>query len=117
MAARYVRSMVESKMLNDVLHGFITAGKTTVNDINRVVEFKPGAGYYVVKDVSRTEVTKEDYVQFKPVLAFQTDAVNAGSLAIVHFAPDNIIKRLAFEWAPDSAPTLVKTEDYEIELE
>ena len=97
MAAGYVRRMIEGKILTDNLYGLIGAGKTASNDINNVMEFKPAAGFYVIKDVSRTEVTIEDYAKAKPMMAFQIAAMGSASGALTHFGPDNIKKRMNFE--------------------
>jgi hypothetical protein len=106
MAAAYVKSMVESKRLNDRLYELLGDDKTEAKDINAIMEFKPNASYYVVKDVSRTQVTKEDYLTSKSTVAFRRNAGQADSLGLTHFNPDNVFKRLNFRWAQeDEGPT------------
>ena len=103
MAAAYVKSIVESKRLNDRLYELLGDGKTEAKDINAIMEFKPNASYYVVKDLSRTQVTKADYLTSKSTAAFRRNAGQSDSLGLIHFSPDNVFKRLNFRWAQEDA--------------
>ena len=112
MAAAYVRRMIDSKILNDRLYDLIGEGKNAANDINTVMEFKPAAGFYVVKDVTKTELTIEEYLKNKPYMAFEIDSAQGAALAIIHFAPENITKRMNFEPVRDEEEkTDEETED------
>jgi len=95
-AAPYVRNSIERKKLLDELYSFIPAGKTEAVNLKSVLEFKPGACYYVVKNVSRTAVTRQDYRQKKAQVAFMLDAARAERLSLIHLGPDNIFKRMKY---------------------
>ncbi|MEE9366231.1 MAG: hypothetical protein V3W44_06035 [Dehalococcoidales bacterium] len=101
MAAGYIKTMIESKRLDDRLYELLGDDKTEAKDINAIMEFKPNASYYVVKDLSRTQVTKEDYLTSKSTAAFRRNAGQSDSLALTHFNPDNVFKRLNFRWAQE----------------
>ena len=99
MAAAYVKNMIESKKLNDKLYELLGDDKTEAKDINAVLEFEFNASYYVVKDISRTEVTRDDYLESKAGAALQLNASRSNSLGLTYFNPDNIFERMNFRWA------------------
>ncbi len=96
MAAAYVKNLTESKKLNDKLYELLGDDKTEAKDINAVMELEFNASYYVVKDISRTEVTRDEYLQSKAIVAFQLSAAKSNSLGLIHFNPDNIFARMNF---------------------
>jgi hypothetical protein len=93
MAANYLREMIESKEMLDKMYELLPPGQAESKGINVVLELTAQGGYCLVKDVSRTSVTKEDYNRTKGMIAFQLNMARADSLALVHFMPENIIKR------------------------
>ena len=95
----FIRGRMESKMLLDKLYSLLPAGRTEAVNITSVVEFKPGASYYVVKNVSRTAVTTTDYYEKKSQTAFALDAARSESLGLIHFGPENIFKRTRYRVA------------------
>jgi len=95
-AATYLRSTMERKELLDKLYSLIPEGKTEAKNLKSVLEFKPGACYYVVKDISRTAVTEQDYHQKKGQVALMLDAARAERLLLIHLGPDNIFKRMNY---------------------
>ena len=107
VAATFIRSTMEQKELLDELYSLLPAGKTEAANLTSVFEFKPGACYYVVKNVSRTAVTRQDYLQKKGQVALMLDAARSESLLLIHLGPDNIFKRMNFTPAGttrDSSP-------------
>lgn len=101
-AAAYVRNMMEIKRLLDKLYSLIPEGETETTDLKTILEFKPGACYYVIKDISRTSVTEQDYYQKKGQVAFMTDAARTERLLLIHLGPENIFKRMNYRPAATS---------------
>ena len=97
MAASYARNMIESKELLDKLYTLLPPGETEAKEINVLVKLDSQLGYNVIKDVSRTAVTNEDYNKTKGMIAFQLNTSRTDSLALTHFMPENIIKRTKYE--------------------
>ena len=97
MAADYAATLIRNKELNDRLYSLLAPGQTEALNIKTVMEFKPGASCYVVKDVTRSTVTKESYYQSKLFAAYQVDAIRSDSLSLIHFLPDNIFKRMNYQ--------------------
>jgi hypothetical protein len=81
------------------LSSLIPAGETEAKNIMQIVRFEPDWCYYVVKDVSRTPVTQADYLAIKNQAAYQVDNVSSESLGVIHYLPENIIKRTNFRSA------------------
>jgi hypothetical protein len=96
VAATFIRSTMEQKELLDELYSLLPADKTEAANLTSVFEFKPGACYYVVKNVSRTAVTRQDYLQKKGQVALMLDAARSESLLLTHLRLDNIFKRMNF---------------------
>jgi hypothetical protein len=67
-----------------------------------VVEFKPDMSYYVIKNISVTPFWKENYERIKAISSFTEDHVETQSLALVHFNPANILKRMNFKYAENT---------------
>ncbi|MHC5060454.1 MAG: hypothetical protein ACYTFK_05150 [Planctomycetota bacterium] len=105
MGAGFVRRRIETKKLLDKLYSMLPADKTEAKNLASLLEFKPGACYYVVKSVSRTAVTRQDYLQKKSRTAFMLDSVRSESLLLIHLRPDNIFERTNFKFVTrDSSP-------------
>ena len=62
-----------------------------------VVEFKPDISYYAVKNISLKQLWKEVYEKNKAVELYRDDLIKSQSLAIVHFKPANVLKRMNFK--------------------
>jgi hypothetical protein len=97
----FVRSRVENKMLLDKLYSLLPAGQTEAANITSVLEFEPGASYYVIKNVSRTAATTTDYYDKKSKTAFTLNAGRSESLGLVHFGSENIFKRTRYRVADE----------------
>lgn len=102
IAADYVKAMVTNKALNDKLYSIFVPGHTEVLDAKRVLSFRPGASYYIIKDIFRTTVTNEEYYNSKVARAYQIDAIRSDNLAFIHFSPENIFKRM--NYSPEDQP-------------
>jgi len=98
-----IKDVIESKKLNDKLYELLGDDKTEAKDINAVLKFEFNASYYVVKDISRTEVTRDEYLESKAPTALRLNAGRSNSLALTHFNPDNIFERMNFRWAQSDA--------------
>ena len=68
-----------------------------VEALPTVVEFKPDISYYAVKNISLKQLWKEVYEKNKAVELYRDDLIKSQSLAIVHFKPANVLKRMNFK--------------------
>lgn len=112
----YIKTMLKNKILLDKLYSLLPAGETeTVNPgpPRSIVEFRPGASYYVIKKVSRTVVNKRDYFMEKNQLAYMLDGAGSESLGIIHYTPENIFKRMNYRPAGPQEPASSDAGDQE----
>jgi hypothetical protein len=70
-----------------------------------VWEFKPDLCCYLLKDLSSRPVYQNDYDNQKVRQMFLEDTLRSQSLALVHFNPDNILKRNNFKWLQERRKT------------
>jgi len=59
-----------------------------------IIDFGPQLSCYAVKNLTCGFGTIEEYESVRPELAFQQDYVISQSMAIEHFMPDNVMRRL-----------------------
>jgi hypothetical protein len=95
ISAGFLQSRIVSNMLNRRFFDLL-ADKTQTDTAPRIVEFTPGAAYYVVKNVTPKPATAEKYQQNKPYAAMRSSLNSAASLGFVYFDPQNIQKRLNY---------------------
>jgi hypothetical protein len=89
------QSIIRGLMI-DALYSRLKDNQTEANDVPLVIEFKPQLDCYAVKSLRRNLVTMQDYQQLRQQTAFTEDYRLSQSMAIEHFMPDNITKRLNF---------------------
>jgi len=82
----------------DQLYTFVPPDSNSIENVPEPMEFKPGMSYYCLKDVHVRRVFREDYEQVKPIQVFKEEHIQFQSLAVVHFNPENILKRVNFRF-------------------
>ncbi len=91
-----VEGMRKEMLFLDMLYGLVPKGAETIETLPMVLEFKPAMSYYCLKDVSILRVDRNQYEQIKGIQTYKQDFVKSQSLSVVHFNPENIIKRTRF---------------------
>ena len=95
-ASTYINEREKERLFVNQLYSLAPGEDNTVEVLPRTMEFKPDLSYYVVKSISIKPLYKERYEQIKAMRLYREDLVQAQSLAIVHFNPENIAKRMKF---------------------
>jgi hypothetical protein len=95
ISAGFLQTRIVANMLNRRFFDLL-AGKAHSGEISDIVEFTPGAAYYVARNVIRQPATTEDYQQSKPYAAIRTSLNSASSLGLIHFDPKHIQKRMNY---------------------
>jgi len=77
--------------------------------------------YYVIKNISVKHLWKEEYEKIKAMRLFREDYIQSQNMAVVHFNPENILKRMKFraveaDQAPAQANTPAESAESEEEL-
>ncbi|MBN1817982.1 MAG: hypothetical protein JW828_11530 [Sedimentisphaerales bacterium] len=98
VAASYYEETLQTGQLLERLLPLIPDGQTEAQAaLNRVLEFEPSRVVYAIKSVTRKPVTIQDYVKAKPLASYQIDAAISDTLSVVHFNPENVLKRMEFK--------------------
>jgi hypothetical protein len=105
MTPFYLNESKINKQFVDQLYSLIPPDKNTADSLPVVMEFKPDMSYYVVKDISVKRLYQEDYDKSKATRLFREDYIQSQSLAVIHFNPENILKRMKFKPAKSEEET------------
>lgn len=93
----YMQRTLITDMLNNRLFDLLEGDAETTGTIQEVFLFEPQASSYVVKSVTRQFANTPEYLENKADAAMQLNMQNTAGLALVHFSPANIIKRMNYE--------------------
>lgn len=87
------------KNFTDKIYSLLPPDKETVENLPLVLEYKPDKSFYAIKSLSRTLVSRDRYEKAKGSVALAEDGGVAQGLAVHHFSPENIEKRMNFKRA------------------
>lgn len=96
MAMQMYRNIKAQKILTDTLYQMIGSDANQLPETPRLVESKANMRVYCLKDLSVNRYDLDEYAKAKGIYAYQEDFIQAQSVAIVHFDPNNILKRMRF---------------------
>lgn len=102
------------KQLVDRFYSLVPDNADAAPNMPQVLEFKPSQSFYAVKSVSVKWLNQQQYESMKGMLLQQEDFMQTQNLAVVHFNPANILKRMNFrlarpaEESPQKADTAEK---------
>jgi hypothetical protein len=94
----YANMAAEQKKLMDRFFALLPGSETQATNVPLILESKGFMQYFVIKSMTRNNVTTEQYNQYKAQMAFVDDYSQGQSLAIEFFRPENILKRTDFKW-------------------
>lgn len=80
----------------DQLYSLVPQDSNTVDAVPLVMEFKPGMSFYCIKNISVKRINQQEYEENKAMQLQRDDYVQSGTLSVVHFNPQNILKRMNF---------------------
>jgi hypothetical protein len=101
--AQSVLHRVETdRWLADRLYSLVPADANTAPNMPAVMEFKPGRSFYALETVTVQRLNEQQFQDMKNSMAYRNDHIETQSLAVVHFDPQNIVKRMDFRYAEGS---------------
>ncbi|RPJ39746.1 MAG: hypothetical protein EHM35_01565 [Planctomycetaceae bacterium] len=95
-AAMIANETQTEKQLIDRFYSLVPANADSAANLPQILEFKPSQSFYAVKSVSVKWLNQQQYDSMKGVLLQQEDFIQTQNLAVVHFNPANILKRLNY---------------------
>ena len=87
----------KERQLRDQFYSLVPQDANTIENLPVIMEFKPDLCYYCIKNISVRRLNQLQYEATKALQGYKEDVVEAQSLAVIHFAPKNIIKRMNFK--------------------
>ena len=92
------------KRFIEKLYALVPQDATVLDAVPLIVEFKPDMSYYCLKNLSVKPLEKAQYEKFKAMQAYRENIIQSQSLAVVHFSPENILKRMNFRAIKEEVP-------------
>jgi len=105
MGQFFLNDVERQRRLIDMFYSLVPQGKETIETLPLVVEFKPNMSYYCIKDISVRRLEQSEYEKAKSAWAWNEDIAQFQSLAVVHFNPGNILKRMNFRLLKEEGQT------------
>ena len=105
MTSFYLNESKVNKQFVDQLYSLVPPDNDTAGILPLVMEFMPDLSFYVVKSISVKRLFKEDFDKMKATRLFREDYNQSQSLAVIHFNPENILKRMNFKPAKSEEET------------
>ena len=93
---------IESHFI-DQLYSLVPPDSNTVKTLPISIEFKPHLSFYVIKNISVNRLSQQAYEKIRGIQAYRQEHVQSQSLAVIHFSPENIVKRMKFRSAEQSS--------------
>jgi len=105
MTSFYLNESKVTQQFVEQLYSLVPQDNDTAGTLPLVMEFKPDLSFYVVKNVSVKRLFKENFDKMKAARLFREDYIQSQSLAVIHFNPENILKRMNFKPAKSEEET------------
>jgi len=94
----YLNDSKINQQFVDQIYSLVPQDRLTAESLPILMEFKPDMSYYVIKNISVKRLWKEDFEKMKAARLYREDYIQSQSLAIIHFNPENILKRMNFRF-------------------
>jgi len=101
---------IEQRFVNR-LYSLIPPKEDAAQNLPVVLEFKPDQSFYCLKNVSIRRLDQQRFQSMKTNLLMQADRVESQSLSVVHFNPENILKRANFTFTQQAEPEEETTDE------
>jgi hypothetical protein len=86
---------IESRFVEQ-LYSLVPQDSNTAPSLPVSIEFKPHMSLYVIKNISINRLSQQDYEKVRAAQAYREDHLQNQNLAVIHFNPENIVKRMNF---------------------
>jgi hypothetical protein len=101
---------IKRQKLIEKLFSLVPEDKTSPETLPLIMQFEPDTSVYVIKDISRSLSSQQEYELEKILSAYNEGVGVSQSLALFHFTPKNILKRMKFRWAGAEEPVASQDE-------
>jgi hypothetical protein len=101
---------IQSRFIEQ-LYSLVPQNSSTAKSLPLLMEFKPEMSFYVIKNILIKRLGLEEYEKNRAKKFFKEDNIQSESMAVVHFNPENILKRMNFQPAKQRSETKAESED------
>ena len=98
VAERSLDAAEKERQFRVLLYSLVPQDANSLDTVPKIIEFKPDLSYYCLKNISVKRLTQDEYEKLKVVSFYKEEVIQSQSLAVVHFKPENILKRIRFRW-------------------
>lgn len=86
------------------LYSLVPEDTNSLETVPFILKFEPHLSYYCLKNLSAKRLYQDEYERIKPGKIFRKDLAQSQNLAVIHFNPENILKRTNFRLAKEPEP-------------
>jgi hypothetical protein len=101
---------IQSRFI-DQLYSLVPQNSSTAKSLPLLMEFKPEMSFYVIKNLLVKRLSLEEYEKNRAKRFYKEDNIQSESMAVVHFNPENILKRMNFRQVKQRGETKAGSED------
>jgi len=101
---------IQSRFI-DQLYSLVPQNSSTAKSLPLLMEFKPEMSFYVIKNILVKRLGLEEYEKNRAKRFYKEDNIQSESMAVVHFNPENILKRMNFRLVKPKGETKAESED------
>jgi len=100
MILQYLARAEAESALSDKLYALIPPDSNSLAEVPQVVASQSDSSYYCIKALSVQRLSQQAFDKDKAQQIYGETNISAQSLSVVHFHPENILKRLDFQQEP-----------------
>ncbi len=94
------------KLFLDKIYELVLPNSNSPTNLPLILESKSDMNYYCLKKVVINRMPRAEYDKVKIAGAYRDDYIQSQSLAVVHFNPENILKRMKLEFVTSEDGTV-----------
>jgi len=91
-----VASSLRRKQFIDRLYELVPPNQESLNTVPAVMHSRSSMSYFVIRYLSVNRLYRQDYQRIKARESYRENYRDSQNLAVIHFNPDNILKRMNF---------------------
>jgi hypothetical protein len=101
-----IEDNIKRKLFVDQLYELVPSEEDSLKTVPAIMESRSEMNWYIIRNITINRFYQEDYQQFKAQESYREDFFESQNLAVIHFNPDNVLKRMNFK-------AVLKTEQVE----
>jgi hypothetical protein len=85
------------------LYSLVPEDTNSLETVPFILKFEPHLSYYCLKSLSLKRLYQDEYERIRPEHIFVKDLTQSQTLAVIHYNPKNILKRMKFRLAKEES--------------